>query len=81
LNPISARIRRLQRAADLFQKAGEASKKRIQFAYHNHTFEFQLPKRWAATPLRYLLATDSLRQDGARPLLDFRRRQDLSIFQ
>ncbi len=31
-----------KRAADLFQKAGEVSKKAgIQLAYHNHTFEFQ----------------------------------------
>ena len=30
-----------KRAADLFNKAGEASKKAgIQFAYHNHSFEF-----------------------------------------
>ena len=31
-----------KRAADLFNKAGEAAHKAgIQFAYHNHTFEFQ----------------------------------------
>lgn len=31
-----------KRAADLFNKAGEASKKAgIQFGYHNHSFEFQ----------------------------------------
>ena len=31
-----------KRASELFQKAGEASKKAgIQFCYHNHTFEFQ----------------------------------------
>jgi sugar phosphate isomerase/epimerase len=31
-----------QRAAELFNKAGEASKKAgIQFGYHNHSFEFQ----------------------------------------
>ena len=31
-----------KRTADLFNKAGEASKKAgIQFGYHNHTFEFQ----------------------------------------
>jgi sugar phosphate isomerase/epimerase len=31
-----------KRAADLFNKAGEAATKAgIQFAYHNHTFEFQ----------------------------------------
>src|SRR5437879_11747288 len=30
-----------KRAADLFNKAGEASKKAgIQFGYHNHSFEF-----------------------------------------
>src|SRR5258705_12389375 len=49
-----------QRAADLFQKAGEASKKTgIQFAYHNHTFEFQ-PSDALGGKLPYdiLLATD-----------------------
>jgi sugar phosphate isomerase/epimerase len=49
-----------QRAADLFQKAGEASKKAgIQFAYHNHTFEFQ-PSEALGGKLPYdiLLATD-----------------------
>jgi len=30
-----------KRAADLFNRAGEASKKvGIQFGYHNHSFEF-----------------------------------------
>lgn len=34
-----------KRAAELFNKAGEASQKAgIQFAYHNHTFEFQRSK-------------------------------------
>lgn len=34
-----------KRAADLFNHAGEASKKAgIQFAYHNHTFEFKSSK-------------------------------------
>jgi sugar phosphate isomerase/epimerase len=49
-----------KRAADLFQKAGEVSKKAgIQFAYHNHTFEFQ-PSEALAGKLPYdiLLATD-----------------------
>jgi sugar phosphate isomerase/epimerase len=49
-----------KRAADLFQKAGEASKKAgIQFAYHNHTFEFQ-PSEALGGKLPYdiLLATD-----------------------
>jgi sugar phosphate isomerase/epimerase len=49
-----------KRAADLFQKAGEASKKAgIQFAYHNHTFEFQ-PSEAIGGKLPYdiLLATD-----------------------
>jgi sugar phosphate isomerase/epimerase len=49
-----------QRAADLFQKAGEASAKAdIQFAYHNHTFEFQ-PSEALGGKLPYdiLLATD-----------------------
>jgi len=49
-----------KRAADLFQKAGEVSKKAgIQFAYHNHTFEFQ-PSEALGGKLPYdiLLATD-----------------------
>ena len=49
-----------KRAADLFQKAGEISKKAgIQFAYHNHTFEFQ-PSEALRGKLPYdiLLATD-----------------------
>jgi len=50
----------MKRAADLFQKAGEASSKAgIQFAYHNHTFEFQ-PSEALGGKLPYdvLLATD-----------------------
>ena len=50
----------MKRAADLFQKAGEASLKAgIQFAYHNHTFEFQ-PSDALGGKLPYdvLLATD-----------------------
>jgi sugar phosphate isomerase/epimerase len=50
----------MKRAADLFQKAGEASLKAgIQFAYHNHTFEFQ-PSEALGGKLPYdvLLATD-----------------------
>ena len=50
-----------KRAADLFQKAGEVSKKAgIQFAYHNHTFEFQ-PSEALGGKLPYdiLLATDA----------------------
>jgi len=49
-----------KRAADLFQKAGEESHKAgIQFAYHNHTFEFQ-PSEALGGKLPYdiLLATD-----------------------
>jgi sugar phosphate isomerase/epimerase len=49
-----------KRAADLFQKAGEQTLKAgIQFAYHNHTFEFQ-PSDALAGKLPYdvLLATD-----------------------
>lgn len=49
-----------QRAADLFQKAGEETHKAgIQFAYHNHTFEFQ-PSEALGGKLPYdvLLATD-----------------------
>jgi sugar phosphate isomerase/epimerase len=49
-----------QRAAELFQKAGEESHKAgIQFAYHNHTFEFQ-PSEALGGKLPYdvLLATD-----------------------
>jgi sugar phosphate isomerase/epimerase len=49
-----------KRAADLFQKAGEETQKAgIQFAYHNHTFEFQ-PSDALGGKLPYdvLLATD-----------------------
>ena len=49
-----------KRAADLFQKAGEQTHKAgIQFAYHNHTFEFQ-PSDVIGGRLPYdvLLATD-----------------------
>ncbi len=49
-----------KRAAELFQKAGEASAKAgIQFAYHNHTFEFQ-PSEALGGKLPYdlLLSTD-----------------------
>jgi sugar phosphate isomerase/epimerase len=49
-----------KRAADLFQKAGEQTLKAgIQFAYHNHTFEFQ-PSEALGGKLPYdvLLATD-----------------------
>jgi sugar phosphate isomerase/epimerase len=49
-----------KRAAELFQKAGEQSLKAgIQFAYHNHTFEFQ-PSQALGGKLPYdvLLATD-----------------------
>jgi len=46
-----------QRAAELFNKAGEAAKKAgIQFAYHNHTFEFQPAKSLDGKfPYDYLL--------------------------
>jgi sugar phosphate isomerase/epimerase len=49
-----------KRAAELFQKAGEASSKAgIQFAYHNHTFEFQpSPALGGKMPYDLLLATD-----------------------
>lgn len=49
-----------KRAADLFQKAGEQSLKAgVQFAYHNHTFEFQ-PSEALGGKLPYdvLLSTD-----------------------
>jgi sugar phosphate isomerase/epimerase len=49
-----------KRAAELFQKAGEQSHQAgIQFAYHNHTFEFQ-PSQALGGKLPYdvLLATD-----------------------
>lgn len=47
-----------QRAADLFNKAGEAcAKAGLQFAYHNHTFEFQKAAGLGDTlPYDYLLA-------------------------
>jgi len=50
----------MKRAADLFQKAGEQSwKAGIQFAYHNHTFEFQkTPGLEGKIPYDLLLATD-----------------------
>ncbi len=46
-----------KRAAELFNKAGEAAKKAgIQFAYHNHTFEFQPAKSLdGKLPYDYLL--------------------------
>src|SRR5215470_15184374 len=49
-----------KRAAELFQKAGEQSLKAgIQFAYHNHTFEFQpSPALGGKLPYDVLLATD-----------------------
>jgi sugar phosphate isomerase/epimerase len=51
-----------QRAADLFNKAGEASKKAgIQFGYHNHSFEFgPADSLGGKLPYDFLLAeTDS----------------------
>lgn len=47
-----------KRAADLFNKAGEAAQKAgIQFAYHNHTFEFQPAESLGGKlPYDYLLA-------------------------
>ena len=46
-----------KRAADLFNKCGESAKKAgIQFAYHNHTFEFQAAKSLnGGLPYDYLL--------------------------
>jgi len=50
----------MKRAAELFQKAGEESSKAgIQFAYHNHTFEFQkIAGLEGKTPYDLILATD-----------------------
>jgi sugar phosphate isomerase/epimerase len=50
----------MKRAAELFQKAGEQSAKAgIQFAYHNHTFEFQkIPGLEGKVPYDLILATD-----------------------
>ena len=47
-----------KRAAELFNKAGEAAQKAgIQFAYHNHTFEFQPAESLGGKqPYDYLLA-------------------------
>ncbi len=47
-----------QRAADLFNKAGDASRKAgIQFCYHNHSFEFEpLPSLGGQLPYDFLLA-------------------------
>ena len=47
-----------KRAADLFNKAGEASQKEgIQFGYHNHSFEFQPAETLGGTlPYDFLLA-------------------------
>ena len=47
-----------KRAADLFNKAGEESKKAgIQFGYHNHSFEFQEDKSLGGKlPYDFLLA-------------------------
>lgn len=49
-----------KRAADLFQKAGEQTLKAgIQFAYHNHTFEFQPSTALGGKiPYDILIATD-----------------------
>ena len=49
-----------KRAADLFQKAGEQTLKAgIQFAYHNHTFEFQPSAALGGKiPYDILIATD-----------------------
>jgi sugar phosphate isomerase/epimerase len=46
-----------KKAADLFNKCGESAKKAgIQFAYHNHTFEFQPAKSLGGgLPYDYLL--------------------------
>src|SRR5690242_6938105 len=46
-----------KRAAELFNKCGESAKKAgIQFAYHNHTFEFQAAKSLdGCLPYDYLL--------------------------
>jgi sugar phosphate isomerase/epimerase len=51
----------MKRAAELFQKAGEQSLKGgIEFAYHNHTFEFQkAPGLDGKVPYDLLLATDA----------------------
>jgi len=48
-----------KRAAELFNKCGESAKKAdIQFAYHNHTFEFQPAAGLdGKLPFDYLLAT------------------------
>jgi sugar phosphate isomerase/epimerase len=50
-----------KRAAELFQKAGEVSKKAgIQFCYHNHTFEFQPSTTLdGKLPYDFLLASTS----------------------
>ena len=50
----------MKRAAELFQKAGEESAKAgIQFAFHNHTFEFQkTPGLEGKVPYDLILATD-----------------------
>jgi sugar phosphate isomerase/epimerase len=47
-----------KRAAELFNRAGEASQKAgIQFAYHNHTFEFEpSPALGGKLPYDFLLA-------------------------
>ena len=47
-----------KRAAELFNKCGESAKKAgVQFAYHNHTFEFQPAKSLDGKyPYDYLLA-------------------------
>jgi sugar phosphate isomerase/epimerase len=51
-----------KRAAELFNKAGEASKKAgIQFAYHNHTAEFQPdPNLGGKLPYDFLLDSTDL---------------------
>ena len=68
-----------KRAAELFNKAGEASDKAgIQFGYHNHSFEFDpYDSLGGKNAYDFLLAEThrKIRRHGNGSLLDQRRRQ------
>jgi sugar phosphate isomerase/epimerase len=59
-----------KRAAELFEKAGEQAKKAgVQFAYHNHTFEFQ-PSETLGGKLPYDFLLASTKPDNVKMELD-----------
>ena len=67
-----------KRIAETYNSAAAASQRAgIQFAYHNHNFEFA-PRQGLGQAALRLPARDlrsEAREDGAGPLLDFRGRQ------